>query len=261
MKQGKSHAFCFVRKPLPAFSAFPPSRAATCSDKSWMDLCRASPRIISQGSRLEPYVYLSFDDGPDPKYTPRLLDMLAAAGAHANFFVVGAACQRHPALLNRILSEGHTIGSHSFSHRHPWVLSTTEARQEVRQGFDAITAIGNHSPRFFRPPYGRLRMAMMDETHALGMQTVLWSRSAIDWGTWGKPSAVARRLSKTRPGDILLLHDAVGMKNRPAAMLALLPDFLGKCKQRGLQFGKLERLTTADQIITSNILSHPEPRR
>jgi peptidoglycan-N-acetylglucosamine deacetylase len=218
-------------------------------------------KVITQGSRLEPYVYLSFDDGPDSKYTPRLLDILAAAGVHANFFVVGTACQRHPALINRILSEGHTVGCHSFSHRHPWTLSTAAARQEVRQGFDAIAASCSHSPRFFRPPYGRLRKAMLDEAHALGMQTILWNRSAIDWGIWGKPSAVARRLSKTRPGDILLLHDAVGLKNRPAAMLALLPDFLGKCKERGQQFGKLERLITENQILTSNALSHLKPQR
>jgi peptidoglycan/xylan/chitin deacetylase (PgdA/CDA1 family) len=218
-------------------------------------------KIISRGSRLEPYVYLSFDDGPDQKYTSRLLDILAAADAHANFFVVGAACQRHPALLNRILNEGHTVGSHSFSHRHPWALSAAGARQEVRQGFDAIASISNHSPRFFRPPYGRLRMAMLDEANALGMQTILWSRSAIDWGLWGKPSAVARRLSKTRPGDIVLLHDAMGLKNRPAAMLALLPDFLAKCKELGLQFGKLEKLITENQILTSNAISHPNPQR
>jgi peptidoglycan-N-acetylglucosamine deacetylase len=218
-------------------------------------------KVINQGSRLEPYVYLSFDDGPDPKYTPRLLDILATFDARANFFVVGVACQRHPALLKRILNEGHTIGSHSFSHRHPWTISTTVARQEVRQGFDAITAICGHSARFFRPPYGRLRKAMLDEAHALGMHTILWSRSAIDWGSWGKPSAIARRLSKTSPGDILLLHDGVERKNRPAAMLALLPDFLGMCKEKGLQFGKLERLTTENQILASNALSHPKPQR
>jgi peptidoglycan-N-acetylglucosamine deacetylase len=209
-------------------------------------------KIISRGSRLEPYVYLSFDDGPDPKYTPRLLDILAAAGVHANFFVVGTMCQRYPGLLNRILNEGHTIGSHSFSHRHPWAISATRARQEVRQGFEAVADLCKHSPRFFRPPYGRLRRVMLDEAQVLGMQTTLWSRSAIDWGVWGKPSAVVRRLSRTRPGDILLLHDAMDLKNRPAAMLALLPDFLGQCKGRGLQFGKLDRLVSENQSLSAS---------
>jgi peptidoglycan-N-acetylglucosamine deacetylase len=208
--------------------------------------------IISRGSRTEPYIYLSFDDGPDPKYTPRLLDILAIADVRANFFVVGAACQRHPALLNRILNEGHTVGSHSFSHRHPWTISATGARQEVRQGFDTIAAICNHSSRFFRPPYGRLRKAMLDEAHALGMQTVLWNRSAIDWGIWGKPSSVARRLNKTRPGDILLMHDAVNLENRPAATVKLLPDFIARCQDKGLQFGKLERLVAENQILSTS---------
>jgi peptidoglycan-N-acetylglucosamine deacetylase len=217
-------------------------------------------KIINKGSRLEPYVYLTFDDGPDPKYTPRLLDMLAASNVHVNFFLVGALCQRYPLLLNRILNEGHTVGSHSFSHRHPWAISTTRARREVRQGFEVIADLGKHSPRFFRPPYGRLRKAMLDEAHVLGMQTILWSRSAIDWGAWGKPSAIARRLSKTGPGDILLLHDAIGLKNRPAAMLALLPDFLDQCKERGLQFGKLDRLVSEKQILAATGFSKPNPQ-
>jgi peptidoglycan-N-acetylglucosamine deacetylase len=207
-------------------------------------------KIISHGSRFEPYVYLSFDDGPDPKYTPRLLDILAAASVRANFFVVGTMCLRYPALLNRILNEGHTIGSHSFSHRHPWSISATKAKQEVRQGFEAVADLCKHPPRFFRPPYGRLRKAMLNEARSLGMQTILWSRSAIDWGIWGKPSAVARRLSRTMPGDILLLHDAVSLKNRPAAMLALLPDFLGLCKERGLQFGNLDRLISENKSLS-----------
>jgi peptidoglycan/xylan/chitin deacetylase (PgdA/CDA1 family) len=220
-------------------------------------------KVISRGSRLEPYIYLSFDDGPDPVYTPRLLDILAVCGVQANFFVVGAECQRHPALLERIVNEGHTVGNHSFSHLHPWRISAARAREEVRQGFTAIAGICNRPPRFFRPPYGRLRKVMLDEAHALHSRTILWSRSAMYWGVFGTPAAVARRLADTQPGDILLLHDAVRLKNRPSATLRLLPGFIGACREKGLHFAGLGRLLPENQAcLTSTaatIESVPDP--
>lgn len=71
----------------------------------------------------------------------------------------------------------------------------------------------------------------------------------MDWGIFGKPSAIARRLGKTQRGDILLLHDAVRLKNRPAATLRLLPGFIAACREQGLRFGKLERLLSGDQTL------------
>ncbi|HEX5056335.1 MAG TPA: polysaccharide deacetylase family protein [Gammaproteobacteria bacterium] len=235
------------------------------SRKSWTDLFSTTAGIIRRGSRLEPYIYLSFDDGPDPAYTPRLLDILAACDIHASFFVVGLQCRRHPDLLRRITDEGHTLGNHGCSHLHPWAITAGKARQEVRMGFDIIADICNRAPRFFRPPYGRLRKSMLDEARALGTPTVLWNRSAMDWGIFGKPSAVARRLAKTERGDILLLHDAIRLKNRPAAALRLLPDFIAACGEQGLRFEKLDRLASAgagQTLLTSTgalTASSPEP--
>jgi peptidoglycan/xylan/chitin deacetylase (PgdA/CDA1 family) len=219
-------------------------------DKPWTDLFGATSNIIRHGSRLEPYVYLSFDDGPDPAYTSRLLDILAACDIHASFFVVGLQCRRHPELLRRIVNEGHTLGNHGFSHLHPWAISADRSRQEVRLGFEIIEDICGRPPRFFRPPYGHLRKPMLDEAWALDSRTVLWSRSAMDWGIFGKPSAVARRLGKTERGDILLLHDATRLKNRPTVTLRLLPGFIAACRERGLRFGKLDRLAPADQTLS-----------
>ncbi|HEY3487595.1 MAG TPA: polysaccharide deacetylase family protein [Gammaproteobacteria bacterium] len=198
--------------------------------------------IISRGSRSEPYIYLTFDDGPDPVFTPRVLDILAALNVHATFFVVGIACQRHPELLRRILREGHAIGNHSFSHRHPWTIPAKTARMEVRLGFDAISDIGNHPPQVFRPPYGRLRKAMLEEAELLGLKTVLWNRSGVDWGTLAKPTAIARRLASTRNGDILLLHDAAMIRNHPEMVLTVLPGLINSCYRKSLQFVTVDRL-------------------
>lgn len=219
------------------------------SDKCSKSLFGTVPDIINHGSRLEPYIYLTFDDGPDPFYTPRLLDILAACGVPASFFIIGMQCRRHPQLARRIADEGHVLGNHCYSHPNPWTIGARKAREEVRMGFERIADTCGRPPRFFRPPYGRLRRAMLDEARTLSTKTVLWSRSAVDWGIFGKPSAVARRLRKAEPGDILLLHDGRGLKNRPAAMLRLLPGFIDECRNKGLQFAKLDRLAPADQTL------------
>lgn len=209
----------------------------------------ADPDIINHGSRHEPYIYLTFDDGPDPFYTPRLLDILAAHGVLASFFIIGIQCRRHPQLARRIAAAGHVLGNHCYSHPHPWAIGAHKAREEVRMGFDCIADTCGRPSRFFRPPYGRLRQAMLDEARSRNAKTVLWSRSAVDWGIFGKPSAVARRLRKAEPGDILLLHDGRNLKNRPAGMLRLLPGFIGECRDKGLRFANLDRLAPASQTL------------
>src|SRR5690606_11477594 len=108
-------------------------------------------------------LFLTLDDGPDPRWTPAILDLLAAHGARATFFVVGQAARQAPALTRRILAEGHRLGNHSYSHRHPWKMLPRAARSEVRDGAAAIADITGQAPVDFRPPHGRLRRCMLDE--------------------------------------------------------------------------------------------------
>ncbi len=104
-------------------------------------------------------VYLSFDDGPDAEWTPRMLDLLAAAGVQtAFFFVVGCRAQASPALARRVLAEGHALGNHSFSHRHPWTLSAAAAGNEVRDEAAVIADLTGTAPTMFRPPHELLRV-------------------------------------------------------------------------------------------------------
>lgn len=187
-------------------------------------------------------VYLSFDDGPDPQSTPPILDLLDALGVCATFFVVGQACDRFPGLLKRIHERGHAIGNHSYSHRHPWLMGNRRARQEVSRAYHTITDLCAEPPRLFRPPHGRMRKAMFDEATALGMETVLWNRSAIDWGRRANIHSIAKRLARTKAGDILLCHDGRMKKNHPEMTLAVLPAFVGQSRDRGLRFASLNEL-------------------
>lgn len=180
-------------------------------------------------------VYLTFDDGPDPEWTPRILDVLARAEMTATFFAIGTQAKRSPDLLLRIRREGHTIGNHSFSHKHPWWMNERSARAEVREGTKALSDLLGHLPTLFRPPHGRTRACMVDEAKQHGQRTVLWNLSAVDWGPFGKSHRIERRLSRIEPEHIVLMHDGRNQHNRPDQLCAVLPEVLKGLRGRGLQ--------------------------
>lgn len=180
-------------------------------------------------------VYLTFDDGPDPQWTPRILDILAEAAVPATFFVVGRFALRYPGLVRRMIADGHEVGNHTWSHRHPWTMAMNAARREVRDGAAAIADILGQPPRWFRPPHGRLRGCMVEEARALGQAVVLWSLSAVDWGPWASAAGIAARLDAVRGADIVLLHDGRGGINRPWRTAEVLPAFLDRLHRRDLR--------------------------
>jgi len=190
--------------------------------------------FLKQGPAAGDRMYLTFDDGPDPEWTPCILDLLADAGVHATFFVVGRRAREHGALLRRVAGAGHAVGNHSFGHRHPWLVSPSVARSEVRDGAAAIADLLGEAPSYYRPPHGRLRRCAMDEAQRCGESVVLWSRSAVDWGVLGRSHAIAARLRETEAGDIVLMHDGRGGINRPDSLCRVLPRFLADLRLRGL---------------------------
>lgn len=184
-------------------------------------------------------VYLTFDDGPDPQWTPRILDILAEAAVPATFFLVGQLTVRHPALVRRLAAEGHEAGNHTWSHRHPWTVRSSKARQEVHDGAAAIAGIIGRAPKFFRPPHGRLRRCMIEEAERGGQNLVLWDRSAVDWGPLGSARGIGTRLCAARAGDIVLMHDGGRGINHPEELVKVLPAFLANLGRRGVLPGLL----------------------
>ena len=180
-------------------------------------------------------VYLTFDDGPDPAWTPRVLDILAAAGARATFFVIGQSVRAHASLVRRIAADGHEVGNHTYGHRHPWTMRETDARREVCDGAAAISDAIGHAPRAYRPPHGRTRRCMIEEARLGGQQTVLWNLTAIDWGPLGRAAGIAARLRSVKPGDIVLMHDGRLKRNRPDELVRVLPAFIGELEPRYLK--------------------------
>ncbi|HEX7011546.1 MAG TPA: polysaccharide deacetylase family protein [Steroidobacteraceae bacterium] len=184
-------------------------------------------------------VYLTFDDGPDRDFTPRVLDVLAQAEMQATFFVIGECARREPELIRRIAEGGHAIGNHTYSHRHPWLMTPRAARAQVRDGANAVADVLGYPPRLYRPPHGRLRPCMVDEAHKLGEHIVLWNVSAIDFGPLGSAKRIGQRLASVSANDIVLMHDGRNRHNRPDQLLEVLPGFLAHLRERGLHSASL----------------------
>jgi peptidoglycan-N-acetylglucosamine deacetylase len=180
-------------------------------------------------------IYLTFDDGPDPDWTPQILDLLAQAQMQATFFAIGRQVQRTPQLARRILEAGHALGNHTYSHKHPWLLTPAAARSEVRDGATAVSDATGQAARWFRPPHGRRRGCMTDEAQRQGERVVMWDISAVDWGPFGARTQIEKRLERVRANDIVLMHDGRNRRNRPDQLLQALPAFLDGLLQRQLR--------------------------
>lgn len=216
---------------IPQMSTTP--MAASASLKTLMASKRNIIRRVGDIDRQlhKPLVCLTFDDGPDPVYTPMILDILREHKVSASFFVMGEAALYMSKIVGRIAAEGHVIGNHTYSHCHPWLGSADLVRQQVSRTTQVITQLAGRPPRWFRPPFGRLRQAMMEQAAAENMATVLWSHSIIDWGWWGTEAGIERRLNTIKAGDIVLMHDGKRQHNRPEILVRKLPSLLDRLKR------------------------------
>ena len=150
-------------------------------------------------------IALTYDDGPDPRTTPRLLDLLAERGAKATFFVIGAHVRAHPEIVERCVAEGHAIGNHSDRHSHLTnFFLRARMRREMQACQEAVRAAAGVEPRFYRPPIGLMNHAVVPAARDLGMEVVAWSIRSLDTRP-GDP--VRRVVPYLRSRAIVLLHD------------------------------------------------------
>jgi peptidoglycan/xylan/chitin deacetylase (PgdA/CDA1 family) len=153
-------------------------------------------------------VALTFDDGPNPPYTGRILDVLRAERVHATFFVVGRAVVADPATVRRIVREGNAIGNHTWDHRHLLVESDAAMRSELTRTDAAIFAASGVHTRLLRPPFGARDFAVLDQARRLGYTVVMWSVPLPnDWDRPGGATIAERVLDHVGDGSIIVLHD------------------------------------------------------
>jgi peptidoglycan/xylan/chitin deacetylase (PgdA/CDA1 family) len=181
---------------------------------------------------------LTFDDGPHPHGTPAVLELLAAAGAPATFFLVGEQLRRTPGLAGEILAAGHEIGLHCDRHRNLLRLTPAQARADIERAQATIEDATGRPIALYRPPYGALSPAALRFSRGRGWRTLLWSHWGRDWERRATAESIARRVTDgIGPGAVLLLHDAddysaPGSWRRTAAAL---PRVLETLAARGLR--------------------------
>ncbi|HEU4752742.1 MAG TPA: polysaccharide deacetylase family protein [Armatimonadota bacterium] len=178
-------------------------------------------------------VALTFDDGPDPQHTPRILDILQEAGAKATFFLVGRAVIRCPDLVRRIVAEGHAVGNHTFSHVPLRRLGTSALAEELAKTDRILAELGVPSLPPVRPPWGSISPGQVLHLARANRRIILWSADARDYRA-ASDEAVAGWGGRLQPRDILLLHD------RFPATVAALPRLLRALRERGLTAVSLE---------------------
>jgi peptidoglycan/xylan/chitin deacetylase (PgdA/CDA1 family) len=185
--------------------------------------------------RPERAVALTFDDGPSPRYTPRILAELAKLHVRATFFVIGYLARAHPSLVRREAKLGMAVGNHSYNHPEvpPFAqLPAPLIRDEIGLADQELVRLGIR-PRLFRPPGGGSSAKLVRIAEALGQRVVLWSVDPTDWEPGVTGAEIARRvLSAVRPGSIVDLHDGGGDRS---ATLAALPKIVRGIKARGLR--------------------------
>ena len=178
------------------------------------------PPVVVGVSVAERVVALSFDDGPDPRWTPTVLAELAAAGARATFFVTGEHVRSHPELLREVAAAGHEVANHTDSHPQFDGLPPAVVADEVQRAAVAIEATGVRAAPLFRPPRGRYDEHALAAVAGLGVQTVGWTVCLERWLRRGPVLGVEEAVARVRPGGIVLAHDG-GIPDRAATVAAL----------------------------------------
>jgi peptidoglycan-N-acetylglucosamine deacetylase len=188
--------------------------AASAAAWTWPAPAPLAPRISERAGipcRLASAsgIALTFDDGPHPEGTPATLELLAAAGATATFFLVGEQVARWPQVAAEIAAAGHEIALHGYVHQLLLRRRVSSLATDLDRAHELIAGVTGREPTLYRPPYGVFSSGALGLVRRRGWKPLLWSTWGRDWGARETPAAIARRATRNlRGGDVVLLHDA-----------------------------------------------------
>lgn len=187
------------------------------------ELVTYTSKLISSTARKGRFVALTFDDGPNPTWTPQVLDLLKQHDVHATFCLVGRNVDRYPDLVRRTVAEGHRLCDHTVAHDQMQDSSHKHVRGEIRGGLDAIRrAVPGAAVRYYRAPYGAWSAYQVKVAGKAGMRPLSWSVDTRDWAQPGVSAILATVDRDLRPGGVILMHDARGDRSQSVAALRIL---------------------------------------
>jgi peptidoglycan-N-acetylglucosamine deacetylase len=243
----------------------PTAATAPVPDSPPANASSASAATYSSAHVNGLYIAMTFDDGPSPETTPRLLDLLKQRNIKATFFLIGQNAQHNPDLVRRILAEGHEIGNHSWTHPQLSKLSDERVSEEITKTQDTIKNETGFAPTLLRPPYGAITKRQREWIEQkYGLNIILWSVDPFDWKRPGGSVIEQRIVSGAQPGAIILSHDI--HKQTVDAMPATLQALANK----GFKFVTVSQLlsmnkptsttgTAGTKIIATQPVSPPAP--
>lgn len=195
-----------------------------------------SKKIIKRVPKNDKVIALTFDDGPDPKYTPKLLDVLRTNDIKCTFFVLAENAEKYPDIIKRISNEGHYIALHSLKHMNAIFSLPDQTQKNFSQSINIMNKLGV-KVKFFRPPWGIFNPLTYYYAKAYNLKIVLWSIHAMDWSRWVTEDYIKKKLTNNiKSGDIILLHDSRGAKNSPNRTIKALKIVLPLLKRKGYRF-------------------------
>lgn len=188
-------------------------------------------------------IAITFDDGPHPKHTPEILDILKENNVKATFFVIGQNVKNYPDCAKRILCDGHEVGNHTYSHRVLKSLTKEKIEKEITEMENQLSKIANYHPKLIRPPCGMYNDTLVKTADETGYKIILWSIDTKDWAHSSTDSIVSNVVTNVRGGDIILFHDYVsGEDGTPDALKIIIP----KLKSMGYEFVTVSELLQSD---------------
>lgn len=181
-------------------------------------------------------IALTFDDGPDPRYTERLLDILKENGVQATFFLVADKAKKHKHIVDRMKAEGHGIGMHSLYHKSAWLSLPHETIREFTVSLRIFRELGLNIT-YFRPPWGTFNALTLRYALKNKLNVIMWTVEANDWRKDNSPSQIEEiLLRRTQDEDIIVLHDSGGADGAPENTLQALETTLPRLLKEGFHF-------------------------
>ena len=211
-------------------------------DEAWL----VRKKTIFRVDTHDKVVALTFDDGPSPVWTPKILDELKKANIKATFFMLGEHVAKYPEIARRVAQEGHEIGNHTYDHHVLLYYKLDELTKEIKDTERIIQKITGQTTRYLRPPKAWLTNEEKKKIESLGYKVVLWSLNSKDWVTFDDKYIVRYIVRNIRAGDIILFHDSGGVfgtegGNRHETVITI-PRLVKKLTEKGYKFVTISEL-------------------
>jgi peptidoglycan/xylan/chitin deacetylase (PgdA/CDA1 family) len=189
-------------------------------------------------------IALTFDDGPNSRYTKKILDILKSHRLKVAFFLLGKNVEYYPHLALRIKEEGHLIGNHTYSHKHAKRLKTKSIISQIKIAEDVYKRLLGLKPKFFRPPYGEYDKRLERVIKKFGYRLVLWDACADDWKNFPPEVIADRIISQAKDGAVILLHDGASIRHGESRIntVKALPLIIKRLKEEGFRIVRLDKL-------------------